>query len=620
MFSSLAYNWTAVKGRSAGTTTLILLGAILVSLLMAGCGGDKAENDFSQYEDHSAVLAQVGDGQVTAKYYENRLAMLKAEELPTKDGVLLDTATEEGKLAFMESLVNKELMNQKAIRMGYNMDPQVASARLNMLQYEGGLAMWNDVVVEVSSAISEEELQDFYAQMGTEYLCNYVICDLEADALKAREYALSGADWEDVVNKFHDGSRAVTNKYELNVPFGQYSTKFEDSIFATELDGVSQPILSSYGYWVVRVVEINQNKKPNLEKAKAKILDITRNRKIGNLREAFKEEMRAKYNFLINQDALWAVYKGMPEGGIMDPETNEPFKREQLKNLELSTENLSMVFYSYTGKDGESVESTVADYKTHFDKMSIFQRPKKEEMLGGLRRKIEDEIERGIMNIEAEKRGYFERPDIVAKVDKKIEEIMVTRLYKEAVAYDDVVTPEQLDAFWAEFESDYFSPETRNGRLVICLNRAKADEAFAAATNGEAWRKILVDFGSDPGNKQRGGKTEFVAADSPTAMAAPFFSLENSGDISQPFAVDQGRYALVMLESIKPAKQYKLHEVSEAIGGRIKNERQEAAFVSTLAQWESEIGVEIFTEKLADLKSWEELTKVVVPDNLVPRN
>ncbi len=617
MFSSLI-NRTALKGRSSVSTTLILTGALLVALLATGCGGDKAENDFSEYEDNSKVLAKVGDGVITSNYYENRLSKMLITELPTEDGVVLDTAKDVGKIAFLEALVNKEIMNQKAILLGYNLDTQVVSARMSMIEYESSVAMWKDIALDDAATISEEEMQEFYANMGTEYICHYIICDLESDALEARKYALTGADWDDVAAKYHDGTRSTTQAYDLSIPYGQYSRAFEDKVYETELGGVTQPILSSYGYWVIRVVEIKHNKKPALEQAKARILDVTRNRKIGARRDEFKMEMRAKYNFKVNQDALWAVFKGMPENGIMDPATNEPFKKDQLRDLEVSTESLGLVFYSYTGRDGESVESTVADYKAHFDKMSVFQRPKKDEMLGGLRGKIESEIERGIMNIEAEKRGYFERPDIVALVDKKIEEIMVTRLYSEAVVYDDKITADQMDEFWAEHRSEYFSREARSGHVVFCLNRQKADEAFKAGMAGTKWKKILLDFGSDQENKKRNGKVEFITEDSPTIFAKKFFEM-NKGEISQPFAIENGRYAVVQLDSIKEAKEFELHEVSEAVGGRMNSIRQEKAFVKVLDVWSEEVGVELFNENLAGLKSWEELTEVVVPENLVLR-
>ena len=42
------------------------------------------------------------------------------------------------------------------------------------------------------------------------------------------------------------------------------------------------------------------------------------------------------------------------------------------------------------GRDGVKKEYTLLDYKVHFDKMSVFQRPKDSDMLGGLRNKIAD--------------------------------------------------------------------------------------------------------------------------------------------------------------------------------------------------------------------------------------
>jgi len=89
-------------------------------------------------------------------------------------------------------------------------------------------------------------------------------------------------------------------------------------------------------------------------------------------------------------------------------------------------------------------------------------------MLGGFRQKLTDEVERGLMNIEAEAQGFFEDPEVLRKVKMKVEEAMVTRLYKEVVTFDDKITPEQLDEYWAEHETDYHVAESRSGHVVVC--------------------------------------------------------------------------------------------------------------------------------------------------------
>ena len=301
----------------------------------------------------------------------------------------------------------------------------------------------------------------------------------------------------------------------------------------------------------------------------------------------------------------------------MDPETDAPYKREDLLPLDVRSEDLGELLYSYKGRDDELVEFFVADYKIAFDKMGVFQRPKKGEMLGGFRQKLKDEVERGLMNIETENRGFFEVPAVVAKVDNKVEEAMVTRLYKEVVNFDDKITPEQLSEFWADHESEYHVEESRMGQMVICQSRAKADNARKALMDGKTWKQVLVKFGSDATNKSKGGKTEAIFAVSKSALVEPLFALEKGG-ISQPYLIGDGRYGVVQLDTIIAPHNYELSEVSEAIGGRIRQKRQEAAFKVLLGQWTEEFGVKIISENLAGLKSWEEVT--AAPDNLVPIN
>lgn len=619
MFSSLASRRTNAMTRPGTSWILILSVALFMALLITGCGGGDKDNNAAGTADDSPILATVGEGEITAYYYEDRLVKLAQNELPVEDGQYMDMSTEAGKLAFLEVLINKELMVQKALQLGYDQDVQVVGARNSMSEYEGGLALWEEVIGEVSRFISDEELADFYEKLGTDYLCHYVICNFEDDALKAREFALTGADWEDVVAQFHDGNPAPSGRYQVKIPYGQYSPEFEDVVFATELGGVSMPITSNYGFWVLRVVDIVHNEKPSLEVAKAQILDVTRNRKVGALRVKFRDEMHEKYELRINEDALWTVYTAMPDQAMMDPVTNEPLKNEDLIDMEVPTEALGEVLLSYRGGEGEQIEMTVAEYQEHFNNMSIFQRPKKGDMLGGFRNKLKDEMSRGMIAVETRERGFLEDPEVVAKVDLKVEEILVTQLYKEVVTFDDKVTSDQLEAFWVDHKDDYYMQETRSGHLVICKNREDADKAREAAMEGTVWRSILVKYGTDMENKKAGGNTGQVPLSHSSPIAEPLFGLEQHG-VSQPFPVGNGKYAVVQLDAIVPAHSYELSEVSEAIGGRIRKDRQEAAFKVMLGQWTEELGVTINTENLASLKSWEELTTVVKPDNLVPRN
>ena len=592
-----------------------LVSVLLFSLvLLAGCGG----GDSGEKGGESAVLAQVGDMEITAEMYEKGLSKLELKELPKADGLPVDTSTIAGKKEILQLLITKELMRQKAIQLGYEQDPQAVSARASLTAYEAGLALWSDVVGNPANSISNEELDEFYKKMGVSRVCQFVICNFFDDAEKARDFAKSGADWDEVVSEYHDGSPAPTGKYEIKVPFGQYSTSFEDKVFETPVGDVTDPIRTSYGFWVMRILEEKIGKKPALEDATARILDITRNRKLGRSRNEFKKQMQDDRKLFIDDEVLWICYQGIPEGGLMDPETNKPRPKDTLLPLDVPLSELGRIFYSYES-NGELIERTLGDYKGHFDKMSVFQRPKKSDMLGGLREKIIQELERGFINDEAKKRGYYENPEVLAKVNEKVEEVMVTKLYGDVVKFDKRITAEQLDDFYQENKEKYFVPETRSGRLVICLNEVKAAEAKADAENGVPWRVIMKEFGSDRDNKSRGGKLEGVSGKGSGPVKDAMFGIEIN-QYSEPFLIDNGRYGVVMLESVQAPHQLEKNDISEEIGQQIRYNRKEEAYQALLAQWALDFGVTEFEENLAELPSWEELHTKVTPQNLVPRN
>jgi len=587
---------------------------LLAGLLLAGCGGGGDS-------DQDIVLAMVGDVEITSGYYENRLGKLEETELPrAEDGTPLDTATNEGKLEFLNTLISKEVMVLTAEELGFDQDPQIVMTRKTLVSYEAELTLWDVAIKEPANSISNEELEAFYANLGRSRECRYLITNFLEDAEAAREYALTGADWEDVVDKYHDGGESPTGVNEITVPFGRYNSDFEQGVFGPEIGGVTQPIKTIYGYWVLKIDGEKPGKKPLLEEAKAQILDTTRNRKIAKLKLDFRKLVQDEYEFKINEEALWIAFKGLPhDEQIFKPGTKEQTPKDELEPLQIPIADLDMVFYSYMNpKEGPRV-FTLGDYKLTFDGMSVFARPKKASLLGGFRSKIEEALMPALMNFKAEQMGLFEHPEVVDRVDIRIEEMMVKKLYTELVNIDDRVTEEQIRAFWDEHSDEYQRPELRHGLLLIALNEAKAAEAHDALDGGATWRDVLLQFGTDKDNKSRGGRLEGIALNQDNPVSVAVFALE-PGTMSAPFALDGGRFGVVQLDRIEEGGPYELAEINEAMGQRIRNTRQEEAFTSILDKWRAKFPVTIYEDKLEGLSSWEELTAVEVPENLVPRN
>jgi|GEM_PF-2145424 len=613
MLSRLLFRGVRVETRILMTLSL----ALLAVGLLAGCGGGDKET--AADAKPVVVLAKVGDTEIKSDYYERKLAKLEPADLPIDDqGQPRDMGEMPGKEAFLQIIVNKELMRQKALQLGYDKDAQVSAAHASLLAYEAGAALWDEVVGSPSREISEEELQAYYDQMGYTRVCRYVICNFEDDAAKARDLARSGADWDDVVAQYHDGDADPQGRYIINVPFGQYGTDFQDVVWAADPGEVTEIVNTTYGWWVLRVEEIKEGRqKPSLEEAKANILDVTYGRKLNRIRNDFKKEVHKLHNLEINESTLWVCFEALPDEGLMDPATGEPRSKDTLLPLNVSPADWNLPFYSYT-LYGEHVTATLGDYKSHFDNMSVFQRPKKGELMGGLRQKLINELERGFMDDQARQRGFYDDPAVNAKVNDRIEEMMVTKLFSEVVTYEETVSRDDMAAFWAEHGHEYVQRTSRSGRLVLCATAESAAQAKAAIEGGERWKQILTDYGTDQDNKSKSGRVDGVPEDPTNVISTAMFSLERD-QVSDPVALPDGRFAVIIFEKETPGRNMELDEVRSQVGERIKGIRREAAFQALLDKWTAEFGVTVYEDQLSSVASYKELTEVVVPENLVPR-
>jgi len=118
---------------------------------------------------------------------------------------------------------------------------------------------------------------------------------------------------------------------------------------------------------------------------------------------------------------------------------------------------------------------------------------------------------------------------------------------------------------------------------------------------------VLNSFGADEADKAAGGVLEGIRADSAGIERDALFSLE-VGRFSSPIPLDSGRFVIVGLDAISPARSQELAAVAEAIVKRIQNKREEMAFRAALDGWKSQVAIVVHEDKLKKTRSWKELT------------
>jgi len=583
---------TAVRAQMLGGGTVFFLSLVIGFglALISGCGGgDGGDN---------AILATVGQNEITADYYMEKLGKLEDEELPRDDaGNIMNTGTQEGRLAFMEVLVNKELMVLKAYELGYDKDDQIHKAKESMADYHASTFMRVDEIEKPSNFISEEEFDYYVTRLGESRHCNFVICNFMDDALAAKKMGETAENWMDVVNAHHASEVRPNIEYKITIPWGKYIDSFERGVFEVEVGGVTDPIETEHGYWVIRVNEVTNIPETKIEERRGVILSSVRQRKNNLLMKDYVERVRAEHKLVIEEDALWVVYQGLPGGEyIIDPETNKPVPQEELNELIIDPKDLDLLLFSYETLAGPTVY-TIGDYKAHFDQMNAFQRPKASESLCGLRSKLLGEVDVPIMRDEGRRRNYIEDPRVIKALNKQIEQMMVSSLHQDVAKYDEHVGPEALAEYWEAHKENYFEEESRSGYAVFCNDREKADKAYQAAVAGTSWKQMMKRFDTNPENQKNDG----AAGPFPASFVNPYkvglYSIAEEDGVCEPF-LNEGKWVVMKLAEIVHAHQPELATVREQVGRAVKLARQDIQLKGILDEWRLEYPVEINLEEL----------------------
>lgn len=87
-----------------------------------------------------------------------------------------------------------------------------------------------------------------------------------ATAEEVRNKLVAGGDWEKLAQEYSDDPTTAVRGGDLgDVSKGEMVPEFEESVFSLEVDEISEPVKSSYGYHIIQVTAINEAKQYTLD-------------------------------------------------------------------------------------------------------------------------------------------------------------------------------------------------------------------------------------------------------------------------------------------------------------------------------------------------------------------
>lgn len=166
-------------------------------------------------------------------------------------------------------------------------------------------------------------------------------------------------------------------------------------------------------------------------------------------------------------------------------------------------------------------------------------------------------IARELFAQEAKKRKLDRDPAVAAAVEEARTNAMVTRYLNEAIK-PKPITDEDVRAQYERIRST-LGPEEYKLRLIVTREKARADEALAAARLGRPFAALAQQYSIAP-SARRGGELDWISFKSPATegqtnglplAVAQAVEKMKQGDVSEALSFNQ-QWLIVRLEEKRP--------------------------------------------------------------------
>ena len=220
----------------------ILALTLVASLGLAACGDSKNE---------VVVSSSVGD--LTQEEFYKEIKELAGTQL--LEQIMLERILED-KYKVTDKEVEEEFNTLKE-QYGDQFANQLAAAGLNEESLKANIR-FNALKEKATSdvKVTDEEIKAYYEKASKELNARHILVDDEETAKKVIERLNAGEDFAALAKELSIDTSSGANGGELGwFGVGKMVPEFENAAYALELNKVSEPIQTDYGFHIIQVTE-----------------------------------------------------------------------------------------------------------------------------------------------------------------------------------------------------------------------------------------------------------------------------------------------------------------------------------------------------------------------------
>lgn len=293
--------------KSKKVLSYLLLGALLIGILsFTGCTNNKADND-------SEIVAKVGDKNISKEDLYDLMVQQSGQQALEALIVekIVELESEKKNIEIPEEEIEEEFNNMKEELGGeelFNQALEKSGLTIDVLKENITMNLTINKLIDPYISITDEEVENYFEENKSilgqkeEVKASHILVATKEEADEIKGKLDDGEDFAELAKEYStDGSKDAGGDLGFFAR-GAMIPEFEEVAFSLDIDEISDPVKSQYGYHVIKVDEKIEGKNPKFEDLKD---DIEANLRDAKSQEAYGkwyEDIRDEYeitNYLI---------------------------------------------------------------------------------------------------------------------------------------------------------------------------------------------------------------------------------------------------------------------------------------------------------------------------------
>ncbi len=249
---------------------------------------------FTTAKLEKGVIAVIGKYTLTREKYK-----IIKEYMQEKYDVKLDPDQEK---EFMEYLINRKLMSMEAREAGY------AERNDVKIKYEWD---FDEIVshefykdnIEKKSKVTVPEAMNYYNKNKGDFVeikAQHILIKNRDLANNVYKRIVRGESFDDLAKKYSEDEATKASGGNLGYfTKGVMIKEFEDAAFSLGKDQVSEPVKTTYGYHIIKVLDKRQI---SFDESRDKIINMIQNKKLKSNFDSTIKQLKTKYKVVVNED------------------------------------------------------------------------------------------------------------------------------------------------------------------------------------------------------------------------------------------------------------------------------------------------------------------------------